>query len=270
MPLHSYDKPPVVETVMGIQFEPVPGFTNGHLGLFWAHLGGRNQWPNASDVPPLGQQFERFGDATEWAPYDQIRLGVSGIPSSRLQLRSNDRMLQVQNGRLVYNWIGSEGKEYARYETIRRQFDSLRESFKVFLAEQGLRAMSPNQWEMTYINHLPKSTVWNTVSDWSKVFSFHAIPPTEVNKCRLESVGGNWVYEIEPELGRLHMQLRHGKDPKGTEILIFNLTARGPIKDAEGVDGNVDAGLNLGHEVIVNTFTELTSHEARSYWGQES
>src|SRR4051812_26322819 len=97
--LHSYDKPPVVETVMGIQFEPVPGFTNGHLGLFWARLGGRKGWPTAKDVPPLVQEFERFGDEQEWAPLETIKFGLSGVPTSRLQLRnsSGDRMLQIQN-----------------------------------------------------------------------------------------------------------------------------------------------------------------------------
>jgi uncharacterized protein (TIGR04255 family) len=265
--LHSYDKPPVVETVMGIQFEPILGFTNGHLGLFWARLGGRKEWPTAKDVPPLGQEFERFGDEQEWAPLETIKFGVSGVPTSRLQLRksSRDRMIQIQNGKLIYNWIGTEGAEYARYEKVRPEFDAIRKSFEEFLADQELHPMTPNQWEVTYVNHMPKGTVWNDASDWNKVLTFHAVPPMSMNKCRLEDLGGQWSYEIEPRQGRLHMQLRHGWHLKRVEMLMLNLTARGPFKESD-----VDAGLNLGHEIIVKTFTELASPEARKYWGQET
>jgi uncharacterized protein (TIGR04255 family) len=266
-----YKKPPVVETVMGVQFEPIPGFTNGHLGLFWAYLGGMAQWTNAQDAAPVGFEFERFGDEMQWEPLNFLRFGISQIPSARLQIRNatRDRMVQVQNGRLIYNWIGTEGSEYARYEKIRREFDVVLEQFQRFLSEHSLPTMSPNQWEITYINHLPKGTVWNSVGDWGKVFKFTASPPEVIPSCRLESIGSNWVYEIEPSRGRLHMKLQHGRTDKREDVLIFSLTARGPVREGEGSVQTVDAGLNIGHSVIVNGFTDLTSAEARAWWGQE-
>jgi uncharacterized protein (TIGR04255 family) len=271
--LPFFDKPPLVETVLSAQFEPVPGFTNGHLGAFWSHIGGRTSWPNIADAPPLSPEFERFGDERTWMRFDAVKMGLSQISQDRIQLQneSKDRMLQLQNGRLVYNWLGSSGGEYARYETIRPEFDKILDQFISFLRLEELRSIQPNQWEITYINHLPKDTVWRNVADWSKVFTFHAVPPPEVNACALESFNGNWIYEIAPRRGRLRVQLHHAwTAPNETEILVFNLTARGPIGEGkEGVD-TIDAGLDLGHDVIVKTFAELTSPEARQFWEQKS
>ena len=42
---------------------------------------------------------------------DSIRFGLLPIPMSRMQLRNQDqdRMIQVQNGRVIYNWLGNNG-----------------------------------------------------------------------------------------------------------------------------------------------------------------
>lgn len=270
--LPSFRKPPVIETIMGIQFDPITGFTNAHLGLFWARIGGSKVWPHASDVPPIRPEFELFGEEQQWRPLNSFDLGITAVPTARIHLRSEnrDRLLQVQNGRLIYNWLGATDREYARYEPIRKEFDHYLGEFKQFLAGERLPPIQPNQWEITYTNHLPKGTVWSDVADWQTVFKFHAVPPVLVNQCRLESFGGRWVYEITPRRGRLHMELRHAKNEAGQEVLLFNLTARGPIREGEGAVATCEAGLDLGHQVIVNSFTDLTSDSAREYWEEEA
>lgn len=57
--LPEYGNPPVVETVVGVQFQSLSGFTNAHLGAFWQALGVQD-WPTVQDVPPLPRQEERF------------------------------------------------------------------------------------------------------------------------------------------------------------------------------------------------------------------
>ncbi|HZL37369.1 MAG TPA: TIGR04255 family protein [Tepidisphaeraceae bacterium] len=267
----AFGRPPVIETVMGVQFEPIAGFANAHLGLFWARLGGRASWPFAADQPPLDQDFERFGDALEWMPMNSLRFGVSQTPISRMQLSNaaKDRMVQLQNGRLIYNWLGADGRDYVRYEKIRPDFDSLQREFQEFLADQQLPALIPNQWEITYLNHLPKGTVWHDPADWRHVFSFHAVPQPEVNQSRLESFNGSWAYEIEPHRGRLRMQIQHGRSDKGTELLVFKLTARGPIREGDGAVDTLGDGISLGHDIIVKAFGELTSSGSQAYWEKE-
>lgn len=266
----SFGNPPVVETILSAQFEPLPGFSNAHLGLFWEHVGGRQNWPTASDDAPLNQEFEYFGDALEWVPLNEIRFGIAKVPVARMRLwnAAKDRMLQVQNGRFVYNWLGT-GNSYPRYDTIKPEFDNVLGQFREFLSKQDLPPVSPNQWEITYINHLPKNTVWENVTDWSQVLTFHAVPPIRVGECKLETFGGHWSYEIAPNRGRLHMYLQHAKNEQRAEILILNLTARGPIREGEGTAADLDSGLNLGHDVIVGAFSQLTSEKAQAHWGKE-
>ena len=65
--LPAFRKPPVVETVLGVQFDPIPGFSNAHLGAFWKRLlahensGSAGEWRTLTDAPPIEPTFERFG-----------------------------------------------------------------------------------------------------------------------------------------------------------------------------------------------------------------
>lgn len=266
--LPAFKKPPVVETVLAVQFEPIPGFTNAHLGAFWVRIGGRERWPLVQDANPLPQEFERFGEERKWQRTDTLKLDITSDLSSRMQLRNAEgsRLLQIQNGRLIYNWLGTSGKEYARYDTVRPEFDEHLQEFNAFLADQKLPALHANQWEVTYINHLPKGTVWNDVTDWQNVFNFSAVPPAALNDCRLESFAEQWVYEIAPRRGRLRMQFQHAWNQERQEVLLFNLTARGPVQEGDGAAESIQAGLDLGREVIVSSFANLVSSQARKFW----
>ena len=271
LPLPSFGRPPVVEVVLGVQFELIPGFTNGHLGAFWSYLGGKGEWPRVTDAAQLPQEFERFGADLKWSRMDEIKVGLSQTPTARIQLanRPEDRMLQVQNGRLLYNWTGGGNGQYPRYNIIRPEFDRLLKQFKDFLHDQNLPPIQVNQWEVSYFNHLFQGTVWNEPSDWGKIFNFPAIPPQAVDSCRLESVGGQWVYEIEPQLGRLRIKIQTGwSAPNEKQILVCNLSARGSVREPED-QADVSAGLDLGHKIIVTGFRDLTSKEAREYWQEK-
>lgn len=116
-PLPDYDNPPVVETVLGVQFDRLPGFKNGHLGAFWKSLDA-DEWPVVQDVPPLSPQFERFDKSANWA--QGIQLQLTQDPACRLQIKNKDgdRMIQLQNNRLHFNWLGEGGGRYPRYDRV--------------------------------------------------------------------------------------------------------------------------------------------------------
>ncbi len=167
-PIH-FQHPPLVETVLGVQFVPVPNFRNAHLGAFWKRLGP--DWPTTTDGPPLPQLIETFGDAEAWA-FPAFQLAIASSMPVRMQIRSKDdsRMVQVQNGRLHYNWLGRPGGEYPRYKKVRPEFDTMLSEFQRFLADEKLGEMRPNQWEVAYVNRIPRGTVWNEPADWAKLF----------------------------------------------------------------------------------------------------
>lgn len=278
--LPEFERPPVVETVLGVQFEPLPDFRNAHLGVFWSFLNredvrstlGRG-WPHSIDAPKLDPQHERFGGEKPWRRLG-FELKVSQDPSVRIQIQDADRnrMIQLQNGRLHYNWLGHEGGRYPRYHEIRPEFYKVLEQFEKFLAEEKFDELRHNQWEVTYVNHLPQGTVWNEPKDWKDVF--RDLPG--VRNCpesvHLESLASEWHFEIAPQVGRLHIQLGHGRvnTESGKDLLRLTLTARGPIGGTEGNCLDLDQGLDLGREIIVTTFKAVTSESAHVYWGLKS
>jgi uncharacterized protein (TIGR04255 family) len=261
----SFKRPPVVETVLGVQFARTAKLGHSDLAEFWKHLGP--PWPTVDFAPEAEEQFETFGDAVVWGG---AKLRLMAAPRMRLQIRNpaNNRMIQVQNGRFLYNWLGGEAQEYPGYSKMRPEFDELFQALVDFLGSKGYGPVQPNQWEVTYVNHIPKGTVWNDPSDWGDLLPPLLGCPKGLGNLSLEGLAGNcsWRFEIAPERGRLHVEIQHARlgSPAGKEALVIKLTARGPVSNG-GM--SIDEGLNLGHEIIVTTFRDITSDKAHEYWG---
>jgi uncharacterized protein (TIGR04255 family) len=267
--LPDYANPPVVETVLGVQFDRLPGFTNAHLGAFWKTLDA-GQWPAASDAPSLKPQFERFTEAARWARGLQLQL--TPIPPGRVQITNRDgnRMIQVQNGRLHFNWLGSASDNYPRYETVRSGFAEALGKFTGFVAQADAGQFQPNQWEVTYINQIPHGTVWNTAADWTFFQPLRGVPTLE-GVIEGEDFTGEWHFAIPGQRGRLHIEWQHAlrtvADQPEQEIIQLTLTARGPLKPQEDKIQSILEGLDLGRETIVRAFAGLMSREANKQWG---
>jgi len=271
--LPTFIRPPVVETVLGVQFNRIAGFSNAHLGAFWKHLrqrrneaGAESDWNVAEDAPPIQPAFERFEVPASGFP-EQLILRSRQDVSSRMQLRNadGDAMVQIQNGRLHYNWISTAGGDYRRYSRVRPSFDRIYTEFQQFLKQEHLAAADPNQWEVTYVNHIPRGTVWAVPGDWAGLFAGLPGVWRAPEHVRLESLGGQWHFEIPEQKGRLHIELRHARTAGSAaeELLRLTLTARGPVDSATGLA----EGLDLGRIAIVTTFRDVTSRKAHNYWG---
>ena len=263
--LPDYENPPVVETVLGVQFDRLPGFRNAHLGAFWKTLDA-SEWPIVQDVPPLPPQFERFEEAARWAK--GVRLQLTQDPTCRLQIKNKDgdRMIQVQNGRLHFNWLGKAGGDYPRHERVRNGFDAALQRFVEFVGQENVGEFRPNQWEVTYVNHIVKGTVWNTPDDWT-FFQLAGRLPTIENLVQGDNFTGEWHFQIPNKRGRLHInwQLARKADAEEVdeEFVRLSLTARGGAEDSQGIDN----GLELGRASIVRSFQHFMSDEANEYWG---
>ncbi len=265
-PLPDYENPPVVETVLGVQFDRLPGFTNAHLGGFWKVL-PTEEWPEVSDAPPLPPQFEQFTEAARWATGLQLQL--TQVPATRLQIKNKDgdRMIQLQNGRLHFNWLGQAGGRYPRYESVREGFVWALQRFTGFLAQEKLGDFRPNQWEVTYLNHIPKGTVWNTPDDWG-FFGPLGVVPTVEGVAHGEGFTGEWHFVIPDQRGRLHVKWQHGLTPEPKqEVIVLTLTARGPLQQSDDAQQAILAGMDLGRETIVRSFKAFMDDMANKYWG---
>jgi uncharacterized protein (TIGR04255 family) len=263
--LPNYLEPPVTETVIGFQFNPVAGFTNAHLGAFWQTL-GPHEWPKTSDAPALGQQFEEFTDEAKWVRQLRLQLTTEIAPRLQIANKAGDQMIQVQNGRLHFNWRREGDKPYPSYESNKACFQSYLEKLIKFLADWGLPPILPNQWEVTYVNVIPQGTVWQKVDDWNFLRLIAPVSGVQ-DVVSLESINSEWHFLIPGKRGRLHLQWSHGfSDELKREAVRLTLTARGPLAPSDDAVSSVLGGCDLGHYTIVQAFRHLMSDAANSFW----
>ena len=276
--LPNFRKPPVVETVIGVQFDPIKGLTNAHLGAFWKTISevscAGERWTKVTDAVPLTPSHERFEPEHAWSRIGLMLQVSQEPPASRLQIgnESGDAMIQVQNGRLHYNWIRRPNNDYLRYGKVRPKFDAVLEAFTGFLRKEGFEGLKPNQWEVTYVTHIPKGSVWRSPADWAELFVGFPTPSPNPGDVQLESFAGAWHYVIPERRGRLHVDAKHARtqDEAQMEVLRLTLTARGPVAATSTEGGcRLSDGLDLGRRVIVEAFSEMFSAEALAYWELE-
>ena len=250
-----------------MQFERLRGFKNAHLGAFWNSL-DKQEWPIVFDAPLLAPQFERFNESAKWAKGLQIQLTQD--PVCRLQIKNaaGDRMIQVQNSRLHFNWIGEAGGGYPRYDKVRDGFANVLERFRAFVSQADVGDFRPNQWEVTYINQTPQGTVWNTFADLEFFQPLRSVPTIE-NVVEGESFSGEWHFVLPERRGRLHVGLQHGllSEAGDRQLLQLTMTARGPVDSKDDPATAIFEGLDLGRQTIVQTFVQLMSPDANKYWG---
>jgi uncharacterized protein (TIGR04255 family) len=265
-PLPEFDAPPVVETAMSLQFARLSGFTTAHAGWFWkSHLkSAGGEWGKLLEQPRIPDQFEQPEGEPPPPALPSMKILTSG-ESQRLQLvRSDDeRMIQIQDSRIILNWR-KQSEGYPSYRVLAPDFFKVTGDFERFVADAKLGAFEPNQWEVTYVNQIPRGEMWDTPSDWTKIVPGLYAPRAYGDKTRYETMSGDWRFTLGEGRGRIYIAFRHGIVEGGTPSLYLNFTARGPI-DASA-DISLPDKFELGHEAIVRTFANMTSESAHRVW----
>lgn len=263
MILPAYDAPPVVETVHGAQFNPIPEFNEAYAGWFWKkHLPA--EWTKSAIVPRLEDQFERFGDQKIWGPELLFMIRPStGGERTQLIHRDDERMIQIQSTRFLYNWKkGGPSQPYPSYEKLLPEFKKSLGAFEQFAQQMGNKLIF-NQWEVTYVNHIPKGKLWASPHDWPSIFPRFSTLANDVKGQQPDGFRGEWSLSIDDNVGRLHIDLKHARHTAtNQELLALQLTARGPVTETM----SLEAGLNKGHESIVRSFDAMISPDARKHW----
>ena len=163
-----------------------------------------------------------------------------------------------------------EGIEpYPHFEPIRDRFRQEVTTFEQFLKDEGLGTLVVNQCEVTYVNHIEPSGVWERHGQIERVLTNLAalpegsfLPEAEDGSVRLRFVIPG---EVGNPAGRLHVVSQPAwKKADNTPILSLNVTARGePL--GEGIDGAF-AFFELGRRWIVKGFADLTTPEMHRAW----
>ncbi len=256
---------------MSIQFDPTRGLNQAHLGAFWVTQ--KDSLPNVRAVQPIAATSEDFGNQGQWLP-PSLQFELTNEPNCRLQMTSSDDqwMCQIQRDRLVVNWR-KRTDEYPRYNAVRDRFGDARNAWRSFLTGSGLKPPAARLWEVTYVNRIAKQGLWDTPSDWPRVFpglwggAFASVEGLELRGCH-----GLWVWESNDPPSRLYVEPKPGRSAEEPhqEVLLLSLTARGPVGDtvAASEKDRIEAGIACGHERIVETFDRLASDTAKQEWGR--
>lgn len=256
-PLPSYKRPPVDEVVCGFRFERVRDLKVPHIGLLWEKF--RNEYPTVQHAVPIATDNS--------LPIDE----ATGIPLPRIWFisRADNELIQFQLDRFYYNWR-HRNDDYPRYPSIMKKFEKAKSQLDTFVKELQLGAITPLEYELTYINHIPVRQGWEKIDDLPKVirdFTWqkekHSFLPNPTN------ISWQVRFELPGNKGWLNAKLSQAtRKVDGLPSLILELNAKG-----FGEEKNEKAmrdWFDLAHEWIVRGFTELTEKEIQeSIWKRE-
>jgi uncharacterized protein (TIGR04255 family) len=260
----KFTNPPVVEFILGVQFAPLTKLASGHFGLLWKKLG--SEWVIPGDGPLIQEQFEIF-DRPRVSMPTSLGWRLDAAPAiGRFTLgnQNRDKLLQFQNSRLHLNWRKSANQKPS-YRTLVEHFDKTYRLVDAFVNENQIGPLMPNQWEVTYVDAFPHPDDWQTAADWSKILPglFGQLFGARELGLKLEHRAAEWSFEIEPKRARLHISAQAGRwGDDLRDALLVTWTARGPASSFV----EVLAGLELGHDKIVDAFLSATNTEMYAKW----
>lgn len=249
--LPEYENPPVIEVVFGVQFKELQGLKAPHIGTFWDKIGKKN-YPGCKEMPNLTHVIEHYNQP---APPILIQsFNVPPLPRHFFIANEKDHLIQIQRDRLLLNWrkLGKE-TAYPRYNTLLPRFLECWDVFNSLAEELQIAPVEPDQYELTYINHIQKGEGWDSLGEIGAVFPEFKCVTEDRFLPEPEGVAWRRIYRFPGETGRLYASMQQEADREtGNLILVLNLTARGISKDG------LESWLHMAHEWIVRGFTDLT------------
>lgn len=262
-PLPEFEEPPVIETVLGVQFTPMQDFSILYYGLYWTKV--QIDYPKTEIQPPLPPIVEQF-DTKLLEP----AIGVEFVQTPDIRCwcidSSETRLIQIQKDRFIHNWRKVRDNDvYPRYNNLKPKFEEEWQRFCDFLHEKNLTTPDVNQCEVTYINQIEIGKGCKSYGEVDKIVAYWTERPLGEFLPNPERVHFNVTYLMPEEKGRLYITLQPGiRRQDGKEVLQLNLTARGrPISSTrEGIMKWFD----MGHEWIVRGFADFTTKEMHKIW----
>jgi len=265
--LPDFSNPPVVETVLSVQFDRLSAARTAHFGLYWNEV--RERFPKTEEQIELPPAIERLPGLSRQGFGIQFE-ALQAPPTPRFWFanQAGTELIQVQRDRFIKNWRKVGGDEqYPRHEHVRDGFERDFSDFRNFASRHQLGEIRINQCEVTYINHTVAGQGWQSHADISKVLkvwrqvetAYPGSPEDVMFRARYPMLdqGGAFV-------GRLHVTLQSAlRLSDSMPMFVLELTARGQI-------GEETTFFDLGREWIGRSFKALTTPEMHKIWGIRS
>ncbi len=258
-PLPSFERPPVNEVVLGMQFA-APELGVVHVGGLYKRL--QANYSHIQQVPPLQVTFETFAPSP-----GPMALQISILPPFPRQwfiADDGERLIQFQADRLLANWRQQTGGgPYPRYSKVREVFLDALGAFEDLMQKDVQAAFSPNQCEVTYINQIDLTgpEEWGQPGRWLRLWNDEP-EGSEVARFSTQHL-------IKDEFGQPYARLTTTVEPgqaADRSVLQLSLSVRGrpQTPDISGVLAFCD----MGRERIVRRFASITTDAAHKVWGE--
>ena len=243
--LPEYENPPINEVVLGVSFAPLHKMKVPHIGLFWDIV--KKEFPRCEHAPIIGN----IKDIVE---------PEAGVPIPRVWLinKEDDRLIQIQKNKFLLNWRKKE-KHYPHFDDISKMFFEKLEIFWNFIKENDLDSMAVNEYELSYINHIPKGESWKDIASIGGLIPDITWHHTE-NRFLPDPAVINWqiIFSLPSGNGNLVVHLKTGfRKSDQHPLFILEMTARGL-----GEKGMFE-WFRMAHEQIVLAFEDLTALEVQ-------
>lgn len=262
--LPDFSRPPLDEVVFGVQFAPLSGFYDPHVGLLWRRI--RSNFPTLEIQPRLESPIDDLAPNAQLTP-PLIVMPLSGQGRSWLISQDEEFVLQVQNNRFMLNWRRRDSA-YPHFEDLEERFWEYYGGFRELLTDENLPAPEVQQVELSYIN-------WITDMSAHEVFR-----PAQSASLTTLGLGpfpeeqhfiGRYLARSETgdPFGRLYVQCQPAvriQPARSDTGLQFTLTFRAPGKEPLR-DKRLKELLAFGRVSIVRSFFDLTTDDAHQRWG---
>lgn len=255
--LPSYKNPPVNEVVFGVRFRTPDNLRMPHIGILWEKF--RVDYPIIQHAPPIA------------SAKGEIRIdSATGAPIPRVWFinKADDQLIQFQFDRFYYNWR-RRLTEYPRYDHLIKNFESLINDIVIFFKEFEFGELEPIEFELTYINHIPKGEGWNTIDDLPKIFSDFVWNRVDARFLpNPQKVAWHANFLLPENKGNLIVSMQHAiRTEDKVPLLVLELKATGTHESTGKED--IRAWFDLAREWIVRGFADLTTPQIQRTWGIE-
>ena len=251
-----YENPPIDEIVCGIRFDSIKPLQSGHLGILWQKF--RSDFPRTEDHNLVGPVSEEDLGTPDKMP----------LPRVWFVHRNENELIQVQRNRFLHNWRKIRpNDEYPGYEKVLENFENYLLHFQEFLLEENLGNLVPKEYELTYIDLIPREQGWESPKDLAKVFP-NLLSDTRQSVLLNNVIGVNWqtIFGLPKDLGQLALSIRNAQRLSDNQQLLqieFKALSSGSYKPIRG-------WFNTAHNVITQLFSHLVSDEIQGkFWGRK-
>lgn len=265
-PAVHFDKPPIVEAVVGCQFSQIDKLLLSDILRWWQESVIRSEYPTFEFAPRLAKKIEVFGGQQQ-----TFDLTLDHPSDQRIWFVKEDKheLIQLQNDRIHFNWrIVNEVGVYPHAEYLMSEFFRILDMFSVWLKNNGFGNLDINQIEMTYIDLIDQE--YQSEQNWSHMGDVFSI----VDLQSLESIDSAFmkfsrdlhVFEEDMPDARLHIILQTAERQKSKEPVVkLETTVRGMPKDSE--KESIVKFLEMSRQYINKAFVGITTDDVKKKWG---